>query len=53
MPVEQRFPAGVPGIEGVPAVVVAIGRRTLYFTGQVALDVDGALVGCPQSRWSP
>ncbi len=46
MPVEQRFPGGVPsGVEGMPPVVVATGQQTLYFTGQIALDTDGRLVG--------
>ena len=46
MPVEQRFPDGVPsGVEGMPPVVVATGQQTLYFTGQIALDNDGRLVG--------
>jgi hypothetical protein len=42
VPVEQQFPEGVPsGVEGMPPVVVATGRRTLYFTGQIALGANG------------
>ncbi|HEY3485630.1 MAG TPA: Rid family hydrolase [Ilumatobacteraceae bacterium] len=32
-------------VEGVPPVVVATGRRTFYFTGQIATDSNGELVG--------
>ena len=46
MPVEQRFPEGVPsGVEGMPPVVIATGQQTLYFTGQIAPDNNGRLVG--------
>ena len=46
VPVEKLFPDGLPiVVEGVPPVVVATGRRTFYFTGQIALDSNGDLVG--------
>jgi enamine deaminase RidA (YjgF/YER057c/UK114 family) len=46
MPVEKLFPVGLPiVVEGVPPVVVATGRRTFYFTGQIATDSNGDLVG--------
>ena len=39
MPVEKLFPDGLPSaVEGLPPVVVATGRRTFYFTGQIATD---------------
>ena len=46
MPVEKLFPDSLPiVVEGVPPVVVATGRRTFYFTGQIATDSNGELVG--------
>jgi 2-iminobutanoate/2-iminopropanoate deaminase len=46
MPVEKLFPEGLPiVVEGVPPVVIATGRRTFYFTGQIATDSNGELVG--------
>jgi 2-iminobutanoate/2-iminopropanoate deaminase len=46
VPVEKLFPASLPSaVEGVPPVVVATGRRTFYFTGHIALDSTGELVG--------
>jgi enamine deaminase RidA (YjgF/YER057c/UK114 family) len=45
MPIAPQFLSDVPGVEGVPTLVVASGSRTLYFTGQVALDSTGHLVG--------
>jgi 2-iminobutanoate/2-iminopropanoate deaminase len=46
MPVEKLFPEGLPiVVDGVPPAVVATGRRTFYFTGQIATDANGALVG--------
>jgi 2-iminobutanoate/2-iminopropanoate deaminase len=46
MPVERLFPDGLPVVvEGVPPVAVATGRRTFYFTGQIATDSNGELVG--------
>ena len=46
MPVEKLFPDSLPSVvEGVPPVVVATGRRTFYFTGQIATDSNGDVVG--------
>ena len=46
MRVEKLLPDGLPiVVEGVPPVVVATGRRTFYFTGQIASDSNGDLVG--------
>jgi enamine deaminase RidA (YjgF/YER057c/UK114 family) len=45
MPSAPQFLSDVPGVEGVPTLVIATGSRTVYFTGQVALDATGQLVG--------
>jgi enamine deaminase RidA (YjgF/YER057c/UK114 family) len=45
MPTEPQFLPEVPGLEGVPTLVIGSGSRTVYFTGQVALDHSGQIVG--------
>ncbi len=43
----SRFlnPEGLPRIPGFSQVVDAIGGRTVYVSGQVALDAGGRIVG--------